>query len=437
MRGTRWLLLVAIVAILGGIGAKYRAQMEQLRKSDQALSKPAPLPPNTDVSNQLQHFTETETKDGVARVRFEVWAKGMSEVKNSGRVDFNELKIRLPNKKDDADNIVQGAAASFFKSDHHFYSEGDVAITLNVPRDGQPERKPISIQSSGVNCDTVSGRVETDRHSSFAFEHGEGTATGAIYDPNIHQLLMKSDVKVDWIPAGPNARPMKIEGGSLEYHETEEEIWLKPWGRLTRENSETQEKTVVEGQDVVIRLEKDAEGHQVIHRVDATKAHGTDDNPTRKLAYSAGRLGMDFDDNGIAKAMSAQDDAKLVSTSDTAETTVTGDRVDLGFTVENKQSLLSAVTTTGHSVVTSKPIPSPGRALGETHVLRSDKFDMKMRPGGREYRNAWSPTRRAAWSSCRTCPPSTTACSTGNDMTIAYGAAEPHRIVPRPPTREP
>ena len=32
---------------------------------------------------------------------------------------------------------------------------------------------------------------------------------------------MKSDVKVDWKPLGPNAKPMKIEAGSLEYHETE------------------------------------------------------------------------------------------------------------------------------------------------------------------------------------------------------------------------
>ena len=36
------------------------------------------------------------------------------------------------------------------------------------------------------------------------------------------------------------------------------------------------------------------------------------------------------------------------------------------------------------AVVTSKPLPAPGRQLSETHVLRSETLEMKMRPGGRE-----------------------------------------------------
>ncbi len=34
--------------------------------------------------------------------------------------------------------------------------------------------------------------------------------------------------------------------------------------------------------------------------------------------------------------------------------------------------------------MTSKPLPAPGRQLGETHTLRSENIEMKMRPGGRE-----------------------------------------------------
>ena len=30
---------------------------------------------------------------------------------------------------------------------------------------------------------------------------------------------MKSDVEVDWNAGGPHAKPMKIEAGSLDYHE--------------------------------------------------------------------------------------------------------------------------------------------------------------------------------------------------------------------------
>jgi lipopolysaccharide export system protein LptA len=35
-------------------------------------------------------------------------------------------------------------------------------------------------------------------------------------------------------------------------------------------------------------------------------------------------------------------------------------------------------------VVTSKPLPGPGRQLADTHVMRSESIGMKMRPGGRD-----------------------------------------------------
>ena len=54
----------------------------------------------------------------------------------------------------------------------------------------------------------------------------------------------------------------------MSYHEESSEIWLKPWGRVTRE------KTVVEGNDTVIKLED-----QVIRQMTALQAHGSEDGP--------------------------------------------------------------------------------------------------------------------------------------------------------------
>jgi hypothetical protein len=42
---------------------------------------------------------------------------------------------------------------------------------------------------------------------------------------------------------------MKIESDGLSYHEAKAEIWLTPWGRMTREN------TVVQGDQVVVQIE--------------------------------------------------------------------------------------------------------------------------------------------------------------------------------------
>jgi lipopolysaccharide export system protein LptA len=180
-------------------------------------------------------------------------------------------------------------------------------------------------------------------------------------------------VEVYWKPPTPGAKPMKIEGASLYYHETLNEIWLKPWGRLTRENM------VVDGEEIVVKIQ-----NHKIHQLTALHAHGHDDMPNRKLLYAAEELAMDFDDAGVARKIEGSKNASMTSTSESAETTVTGGHVNLDFEADGKDAILTQVAAKGNAVVTSKPLPAPGRQLSETHVLRSETLEMKMRPGGRE-----------------------------------------------------
>jgi lipopolysaccharide export system protein LptA len=374
MRGTRWLVLVAIAAILGGVGLTYRAQKKVLR--EQAPAKPAALPTEVNSWAKDYHFWDTDTKTN--RVIAEIEAENFRQVKDSDRIDLKNVTIKIPDKDNATYDVVKSAAAEFFSSDHHLYSEGEVEITLRVPKEGLPSRTPVSIKSSGVNFDSETYRATTDRPSTFVFQNGDGRSTGATYDPNTHELQMTKDVEVHWNPPGPNAKPIKIETQRLSYHEAASQIWLNPWGRLTRENS------VVEGNDVTVYLQDDEAGHKIIRKIETAHAHGTDDYPNRKLTYSADYLLVDFDDDGAARKITGSNTARLVSTSEASETTVTADRVEMDFESQNKQSLLSHVTAAGHGLVTSKPLPAPGRQLGETHTLRSENIEMKMRPGGRE-----------------------------------------------------
>ena len=234
---------------------------------------------------------------------------------------------------------MQSAAAAFFKAEHRLHSDGEVEITLNIPEEGQPKHAPVSIKSSGVDLDTESGRVETEQPSSFVFENGNGSSTGAFYDPLSHQLLMKRDARLEWKTKGPHAKPMLVEGGSLEYHEDTSEVWLKPWGRLTRDN------TVVEGENAVVHLEDDGAGSKFIRKIETTKAHGSDVYPHRKLQYSADELWTDFDDAGQVQKITAQTNARLVSTSDSSETTVTAFHVEMNFTPDGDDNVLTSVYT--------------------------------------------------------------------------------------------
>ena len=414
MRGTRWLLLVAIVAILSGLGLTYRAQKKILR----AHSPPKPQTLAADLNSSAEQWTYSST-DG-QRTKFNIKARDFREAKDSSRVDLKDVTLELYSKTGDTYDLVKSAAATFFKNDHRFYSEGDVEITLAVPKDKPQVHIPISIKSSGVNFDTDSGQAETDRPSTFTFENGTGSSTGAFYDPASRVLTLKNDVKLDWKPVGPHAKPMKIEAGTLYYREAENEIWLKPWGRMTRDT------TVIEGQDATIKLqdvpgENPDQKKKALHTIDAMKAHGSDTYPKRKLNYAAEHLLMTFNEDGETEKVQGDGGAQLVSTSESAETSVAAQHVDLTFDTQSDESVLMDVTGDGSAVVTSKPLPVAGRPIGETHILRSEKLDMKMRPGGREIENVVA-KEPGTLEFIPNLPVQHHRTLTGHDMLIAYGA---------------
>jgi lipopolysaccharide export system protein LptA len=206
---------------------------------------------------------------------------------------------------------------------------------------------------------------------------------GAIYDPTNRQLELKTAVEVNWLPVGPNAKPMKIEAGNLVYREATSEVFLTPWGRMVRGG------TAMDGENVVIHLQVSDDGktvHHTVRQIQSDHAHGTeiDDVHKRKLHYSADKVVVDYGATGLVQAIGAQGNARLVSTAETAETAVTGDHVEMAFTVQEKESSLARVVAEGRAEVNAKPLPVKGRELGETHILRSNSLELRMRPGGRE-----------------------------------------------------
>ncbi|HWC97646.1 MAG TPA: LPS export ABC transporter periplasmic protein LptC [Candidatus Sulfopaludibacter sp.] len=380
MRGTRWLLLVAIAVILSGIVIKYRAQ-QQVR-AQQAVAKPASLPEA--LNSSAEHF-EFNKKNGAAPCPiYHIEADGFEQSSDSSHVELKNVTLKLYNKSCTGYDLSRSAAATFFANDNRLYSEGEAEITLNLPLTGQPKHTPISVKSSGITVDTMTGRADTDRATTFQFERGSGKAVGAFYDPPSKELKLKSAVEVNWTPEGPHAKPLKIEGSSLAYHEATNEVDLSPWGKLTRDN------TQVEGEEVAIHLDETRTGDdvkRVLKQVHAVRAHGVETYPNRKVQYAADDMLVDFDPSGVIQKITGQNNAHLVSTTLSAETTVDANHVDLDFTVDKKESILNHVAATGNGVVNSRPLPVAGHELGQTHVLRSENLEMKMRPGGHEMEN--------------------------------------------------
>jgi lipopolysaccharide export system protein LptA len=410
MRGTRWLLLVAIAAIVAGVAYKYRLAKRAIEAS--SPEKPAPL--STELNATAQDWELSESDQQTGRKKFEIRAKGMQTVADSSRVDLTGVTMKIYAKDGKTFDLVTSAAANFDTNTRNLYSAGETVITVGLPIQGDPapDHLPTVIKTSGVSFDSNTNRADTDQPSTFVFAKGEGKATGATYDPNEHTLLMKHAVDITWKPPKPGAQPMRIESDGLSYHEAKAEIWLTPWGRMTRGN------TVVQGDQVVATIED----KKVIRHITAVNAHGTEDDLTRKLRYTAGEVAIDFDEAGVARKVVGERNVELVSTSVTAETTVNSDHVDMDLDTDSGESVLTHVVGRGHSVVNSKPVVAPGRQLSESHVLRSDNFDMKMRSGGREIESLVTGDAPARLEFLPNQPVQRHRILDGRDFVIAYGA---------------
>jgi lipopolysaccharide export system protein LptA len=375
MRNARWLLVLAILGILAGIGATYRSRKAELEKH--APAKPVELP--FSLSGKLENWHWSHTDQGspennfVARPIVDIKAKGVKQENDSSKVQLDEVELRIFKKTGEEYDLVRSAQAEFDQSADRLYSSGQVDITLNLPIEGEPTRKPVTIRSSGVTFETKSGKAYTEQAAHFVFENGEGDSLGATYDPGTRELHLLSQVSLNWQAKTPAAKPMKIETAELNYKEGSSLIWLKPWARLHRDNA------VMEAAATLVTLQDGA-----IHQVDAQNAHGTDEYPRRKLQYAADELHVTYDDEGHIDRVTGKNNAKLVSVAESSQTTMTTDIVYLDFETVNGDSNLKKVLGNGHTVVESKPLPVDGAIPPETRVLRSETVEIRMRPGGRE-----------------------------------------------------
>ncbi len=304
---------------------------------------------------------------------WKITAANMKQSADGERAEIRQIELRIYAKDGLHYDRVKSDFATLATSTHKLYSPGDAQITLDVPTKGDPPHPLTSITTSGINFDSESGQAVTDRHVAFTFEDGDGTATGAAYDPSTHVLNLNSNVVVNMRGKEPGSMPMKVEAGQLAWNEATGVLLLTPWSRLTRD------QTVVDAAQSTVLLM----GHD-IKTIDAMNGHGTDKRPGRQIEYSADTNHVDYNDAHAVDKITGTGNAKLIAHDATANTTITGNRVDLGFVEHEGENVLSTALATGNGSLESKPVPDPRGETADTKILKADVLDLKMRPGGKE-----------------------------------------------------
>ncbi|HEX3742407.1 MAG TPA: LptA/OstA family protein [Bryobacteraceae bacterium] len=378
MRGTRWLLLVAIAAIIFGVGVTYQRQKKIVESK--ALAPPPSLPAELSSTTHRGSWVVTDQKTGCKS--YEISSQDMRQASDSSHSELSGVELHIFHKSskncDSKFDLVRSDAATYFDSEGRMKAEGVVHITLGEPAEGEPPANLIGITCAGVTFDTNSGHADTDGHCDFEFKNGHGESTGATYDPPTRELLMKNDVVVDWQPASPHAKPLHIVAPSLRYSESAAEIDLMPTGSMTRGDMS------FEGEKPTIHLREGGEGHKFIKEIDAEHARGADETPGKHLKYSADHAWVFYNDDHLIQRIVVEGNAAMTSQGETSETQVNAHHVEMFFDPHDKESQLDHVVCNGNAVLTSKPLAAPGKTPADSHVLRAENIDLKMRPGGKE-----------------------------------------------------
>jgi lipopolysaccharide export system protein LptA len=391
MRRISLLAAIAAVFLSAVVGYTYKLRVDK-EKQHRALPRPAIRVGYEARAPSGWQYQKDDPQTNKPVVR--VTAKSFQATHDPSTFELHDLALRLYNKDGSSYTYVKSDKALFDERSGLLKSDGPVHIVMNVPSDKDAENKDeaakrVRVTTSGVTYETKTGKATTDQPASFVFTQGDGQAVGGDYDPNKHELHLKSQVALDWIGNGPVERKMHIETQDLVYNELEQKIYLSPWSKMQRQT------TTIQGLNSVVTLQDG-----VLHQIDSDHAFGIDDREGRRTDYSADKMTALFDDDGNLINIVGENHARVVATEEGSRTTITGDRADLHFNIDTKQqngktqdnSVLHLVLADGHAVAESVPLPQPGVQLAETRILRSDHIELEMKPGGQEVQEIRAPT---------------------------------------------
>jgi lipopolysaccharide export system protein LptA len=288
-------------------------------------------------------------------------------------MELEGVELQLFHENGEKSDLIRSDKAQFDVVAKTLFSDGEVDIIMGVPAGQPPTGRLLRIHGSGIRFASDTGKATTDRPVTFGFDRGTGSAVGAEYDPGTRELRLENKVVLDWRGKTANAKPMHVEADQAVYTERDSKVVLFPVSKFTRDTLH------MEGGRSDVQLDKGA-----IRSAKVQMARGIHDDPGRKVEYAADELNLNFDDGMVIRTIDGHDHAQLISTSDTARTTVNSDRLDMDFETAGKESTLKTAVATGKSVVQATPLPRPGTQPGDTRVLRSDVVRLAMRPGGKE-----------------------------------------------------
>lgn len=357
------------------------------RSARQAQHPPHPIvrvEPGVQATGKAWNYRKDDPQTNCPVVRGV--AASFRSIHEPSTFELTDMQLKLFNKGCTSYTYIEAPRAELDEYSGVMTSKGPVLILMKVPKDKDANDKKatanlVHVRTSGVRYETKSGKVDTNQPASFIFADGNGQGVGADYDPNTHQLHIKSQVSLNWTGKGPAANALHVEAGELRYEEDHGKVYLSPWSRLTRHS------TVINAAESEITLDDG-----VLQQIVSMHATGVDEEDNRHVTYGADKVISQFNDQGDMTGIIAEPNAHLMSESASSKTSVTAQKAVLRFDIQTEivngeprnNSVLHDAIASGNAVVESAPVAQPNKAPADTRILRSQQILIAMKPGGRE-----------------------------------------------------
>lgn len=366
MRKARLILLVSIAGVLALIAGTYWSESERLRNTERPQAERLP-----DGLNATAEDWEWSQSAG-AGPAVEVRARNFRQNQSPEILELEGVELKLFHAAGEIYDRIRSAHAVFDLNARTLYSDGEVTITLAVPKDAPEPASPVSITSSKVHFDSASGKAWTDLPARFLLPGGEGTSTGAAYDPTTGELRLARDADLLW-HGNKKGPPMHIQARGLLYKERESKVYLEEWAKLERNGTE------IESKSAVITLEDGS-----ISLIDAVEAQGRHKQPERTVTYAARELRAEFNDSGVITKIEGKGKAQVKSEAPAGVTEVEAGRVLLEFLDTEGQSTLQRSFAFDGAQLSNGPRIADASKGGQKQELTSDTVEIQMRGSGQE-----------------------------------------------------
>ena len=362
----RLLVIAVFLAVLGTTVASFLARQKERSRAQSLPPKIAP-----EVNQQTQAFSLSKTVED--HTLYTVQAEQVTYLKDSGKAVLRGVSIFLYGKQGQRRDRVWSQECEFDPAAGTLWIPGQVEMELGIPVQ-EPQAVPgptapawVSVVTSGLSFDQNTGIASTEREVQFRFAEGQGSAQGAIYDPQKQLLTLPADVRLNLQDSAPSetlasmqsatsvASGVSVRSGNLQFHREERVIYLGAPVTVTQ----GPHRLLAGKSEIILDAQNRARTALLTGGVVAMVEH-----PDRSSEIRAGSGQMEFNERGKMRLLVMENQAKWVSTSQDSQQEGKAGKAELFFSEpDDLLNRIRAYDSVQISFRDLSPPPTPPRTI--------------------------------------------------------------------------